>query len=59
MTDNVLTSSQIIRLRLKAPGLVLMPSDKMPLKRDLEDDLETGDQLSAKKIKISPSVYDI
>ena len=36
-----------------------MPSDKSPLKRDLEDDLDTGDQLAAKKIKISPSGFDI
>lgn len=49
--DNVLTSSQIIRLRLKAPGLLLMPSDEKPLKRDFEED--GSDQLAAKKIKIS------
>ncbi|KAL5268852.1 hypothetical protein ACHWQZ_G002627 [Mnemiopsis leidyi] len=55
VTDNVLTSSQIIRLRLKAPGLLLMPSDKGTIKRDLEEDLETGDQLAPKKIKISAS----
>ena len=53
--DNVLTSSQIIRLRLKAPGLLLMPSDEKPLKRDFEED--GSDQLAAKKIKISAAGY--
>ena len=55
MLDNVLTSSQIIRLRLKAPGLLLMPSDEKPLKRDFEED--GSDQLAAKKIKISAAGY--
>ena len=36
--DNVLTSSQIIRLRLKAPGLLVMPCIQESLKRESEDD---------------------
>lgn len=54
--DNVLTSSQIIRLRLKAPGLLPIPGIDVPscggVKRALDVDRAYSGQELTKRIRI-------